>query len=67
MVLACEFRSEPNHGTIIHLVSATLARKEVYCEAFVCKRGEGGARVDTHSCRLGTFHCTQFHQGSAAF
>lgn len=62
-----EFRSEPSRETAKHRVIATLAQKVVCCEAFVCKCDEAKARDDTHSCRLGTFHCTQSRQGSAAF
>lgn len=63
----CESRSEPTLLTAEHQASATPTQTIVSHEAFACRCAVVAARVCTHSCRLGTFHCTQFRQGSAAF
>ena len=67
MVLVCESRSEPSLSIIRHRENATPTQKVTYREAFVCRCVVVAKHVCTRSCRLGTFHCTQFHLGSAAF
>ncbi len=67
MVLVCESRNAPSHETAARPAIATPTRKEVYCEAFACKCGEVEVRGGTRSYHPGTFHCTRFHLGSAAF